>query len=89
MRPREYSYAGYYKIDFQQLEWNNSLFTSEYIQNNRPQYINVGKYEQSQQEFINDTIQVVPEARARLEESTNYNLIYVNQDVDLYIGEAE
>ena len=89
LRPREYSYAGYYKIDFQQLEWNNSLFTSEYIQNNRPQYINVGKYEQSQQEFINDTIQVVPEARARLEESTNYNLIYVNQDVDLYIGEAE
>ncbi|MFC1947594.1 hypothetical protein ACFLXY_06725 [Chloroflexota bacterium] len=89
LRPREYSYAGYYKVDFQQLEWNNSLFISEYITSNKPQYINVGKYEQSQQEFINDNTQVVFEARIRLEESTHYNLIYVNQDVDLYIGETD
>jgi hypothetical protein len=32
---------------------------------------------------------VIPEACARLEESTHYNLIYANQDTDLYISETE
>lgn len=89
LRPREYSYAGYYKVDFQQLEWNNGLFISEYIKNDRPQYFNVGRYEQSIQEFNYDDMRVIPEARARLKESTHYNLIYANQDVDLYIREDE
>jgi hypothetical protein len=89
LRPREYSYAGYYKVDFQQLEWNNSLFTSEYIKSDKPQYINVGRYEQSIQEFNYDNTKLVPVSRVKLDESTHYNLIYVNQDVDLYIGEIE
>jgi len=89
LRPREYSYAGYYKVDFQQLEWNNSLFTSEYIKSDKPQYINVGRYEQSIQEFNYDNTELIPQARLRLEESTHYNLIYVNRDVDLYIGETD
>ncbi|MBN2074999.1 MAG: hypothetical protein JW762_05565 [Dehalococcoidales bacterium] len=89
LRPREYSYAGYYKVDFQQLEWNDNVFTSEYSKSDKPQYINVGRYEQSQQEFINDNMKVIPESRARLEESTHYNLIYTNRDVDLFIGETE
>jgi hypothetical protein len=89
LRPREYSYAGYYKVDFQQLEWNNGLFTGEYIKSDVPQYLNVGRYEQAIQEFNYDDMQVVPEARARLDKSTHYNLIYANRDVDLYIGETE
>jgi hypothetical protein len=89
LRPREYSYAGYYKIDFQQLEWNNGLFMNEYIKKDKPQYINVGRYEQSIQQFNYDDTKVVPRARDLLEESTRYNLIYSNRDVKLYIGETE
>ena len=89
LRPREYSYAGYYKVDFQQLEWNNGLFTGDYIKSGKPQYINVGRYEKAIQEFNYDDMQVVPLARDRLEESTHYNLIYANQDVNLFIGEVE
>ncbi|HEY95401.1 MAG TPA: hypothetical protein G4O15_10755 [Dehalococcoidia bacterium] len=89
LRPWQYSYAGYYKVDFQQLECDNNLFTSEYIKNDKPQYINVGRYEQSIQEFNYDDTRTVPEARGWLEKSTHYNLVYVNQDVDLYIGETK
>jgi hypothetical protein len=89
LRPREYSYAGYYKVDFQQLEWNDKALVSEYIKNDKPRYLNVGKYEQSQQEFLNDDTEVIPEVRRRLKESSRYNLIYTNRDVDLYIGETE
>ncbi|UCD08034.1 MAG: hypothetical protein JSU79_06660 [Dehalococcoidales bacterium] len=89
LRPREYSYAGYYKVDLQQLECNNNLFTSEYIKSDTPQYINVGRYEQSIQEFNYDNTQLIPEVRVWLKESTHYNLIYANRDVDLYIGETE
>jgi hypothetical protein len=89
LRPREYSYAGYYKVDFQQLEWNDNVFIIEYGKSDKPQYLNVGKYEQSQQEFHNDNTKVIPEVRHRLDESSHYNLIYTNRDVVLYIGEIE
>jgi len=89
LRPREYSYAGYYKIDFQQLVWNNNLFTSDSIKGDEPQYINAGSYEQSIQEFNYDNTRVIPETRARLKKSNRYNLIYTNRDVNLYIGESE
>ena len=89
LRPREYSYAGYYKVDFQQLEWNDNVFTSEYSKSDKPQYLNVGTYEQSQQEFLNDNTEVIPGMRHRLDESSRYNLIYTNRNVDLYIGETE
>lgn len=89
LRPREYSYADYHKVDFQQLKWNNNLFISEFFTHNKPQYINTGKYEQLTQEFNYDNSQVVPEVRSLLEKSTRYNLIYANRDVDLYIGEIE
>ena len=57
------------------------------MKSDKPHYINVGRYEQSIQQFNYENTELIPQARVTLEESTRYNLIYVNPDNTLYLRE--
>ena len=82
-------YAGYTKVGFSQLQWEDGMLVGKALKNDRPHYVNVGKYEQSMYEFLYNDSQFIPETHARLDSSTHYNLIYVNLDLNLYMSEAE
>lgn len=81
--------AGHYNVDFRQLHWEDDMLVGEALKNDRPHYVNIGKYDQSMYEFLYNDSQFIPETQARLDSSTHYNLIYVNLDLSLYMSEDE
>ena len=89
LSPEFMGHAGYNKVDFGQLQWEEDILVGEALKNDRPHYVNVGKYDQSVYEFRHDDSQFIPETHTRLESSAHYNLIYVNPDLSLYISKAE
>ncbi|MCL0036171.1 hypothetical protein M1N47_01920, partial [Dehalococcoidia bacterium] len=89
LRPWTMAYAGYGKVDFGQLEWDNERLVGKPLKGDRPHYVNVGEYDQSAREFLYNDPGFIPETRSRLENSARYNLIYVNPDLSLYIYEGK
>ncbi len=83
------AYAGYVKVDFGQLEWENDRLVGVALRGTRPHYVNVGRYDQSAYEFFHNDPEFIPEIRALLENSPHYNLIYINPDLSLFIHEGQ
>jgi hypothetical protein len=81
--------AGYIKVRFEQLEWNDDRLVGKPLKGDRPHYVNVGEWDQSGYGFLRNEPEFIPDMRARLEESVHYNLIYANSDLSLYMTEAE
>jgi hypothetical protein len=89
LSPSEMRYAGYRAVGFDELEWDNNLLVGKPLNGDRPHYVNVGKWDQSAYGFLRNEPEFIPNMRARLENSTHYNLIYVNPDVSLFINEGQ
>lgn len=89
LSPWYMKYAGNRAIGFGQLEWENDLLVGEALKSDRPHSVNVGEYEQSVREFLYNDPQFILAIRSRLENSTRYDLIYVNPDLSLYVREEK
>lgn len=89
LSPQFMAYAGYTKVDFDQLQWEDDMLVGEALKNDRPHYVDVGEWDQSAYGFLRDEPEFIPETHARLESSAHYNLIYVNPDLSLYISEGQ
>jgi hypothetical protein len=82
-------FNGCTNVDFSQLHWEDDMLVGEALKNDRPHYVNVGKYDQSMYEFLYNDSHFIPETQAHLDSSIHYNLIYVNLDLGLYMSEDE
>lgn len=82
-------YTGRYSYRYlDSLKWKDDLLTGDWLTEGRPQYICLSQYDQSLYEINYNDPQFVPELRSRLNNSAEYNLIYTNSDVSLYIHES-
>ncbi|MBN2076579.1 MAG: hypothetical protein JW762_13605 [Dehalococcoidales bacterium] len=88
LRPMYATYEGYSNIDLDIIEWDNQVLTGTALKDQKPQYVNIGIYESSIREFVASDSELISYTGEELAASKSYNLIYANQDVNLFIHES-
>ena len=83
---------GYREIIYSDLHWEDGLLVyniNNEVPGGMPHYVAISPQDRGEYELLHDDALFVPETEARLNNSGNYNLIYINPVFSLYVREEE
>ncbi len=80
----------YYRLSLDNLKWDdNQLAVPGRLRQYLPYYISISRQDRAWYEWFMDDTQFIGETEQQLQSAANYNFIYNNPDLKLYIYEGE